>query len=389
MNKNKITIILLGATIYFFTTGISYSLFGGVIQTGKGTTEKTTTAEKNGNDYEATEFDQSKPKTEACPLNGVKYSKEQKDWWLKHRPLGVMIENHPEARPQSGLNASDIVYEAVAEGGITRFLSIYYCQDAGIVGPVRSARVYFLDFISEYGNYPLYAHVGGANTPGPADALGEIADMDWTGYNDLNQFSLGLPTFKRDEGRSGHEVATEHTMYSTSTKLWAVGEKRGLTNVDKKSDPWDKSFVPYTFKDDQPGGDLSKIHIGYWKGYDDFNVDWAYSVKDNIYLRSNGGEVYKDRNTGQQLVAKNIIVLYMRESNADDGYENNLHLLYKTTGTGKAVVFMDGKEIKATWQKKSRDDRLKLTGSDGSEIEFNRGKIWFHILPIEGVVETE
>lgn len=390
MKKNNIIIILLIAAVYFIFTGVSYFIFAG--NSAAQNIDVKSTVEDNGitgNDYQAITFDQSAEKNQECPINGVKYSKEQKNWWEKHRPLGVMIENSVEARPQSGINAADVTYEAVAEGGITRTLNVYYCQDAGIVGPVRSARVYFLDFISEYGNFPLYAHVGGANTPGPADALGQIASMDWIGYNDLNQFSLGLPTFWRDEDRLGRQVSTEHTMYSTTGKLWAAAEKRGLTNVDKQGEKWDTDFVPYTFKADKPSTANQNIHIEYWKGYDSYFVDWVYSPKQNIYLRKNGGKAHMDNNTKQQLNANNIVALFMRESNADDGYENNLHLLYRTKGSGNAIVYMDGKEIKATWEKASRSERLKLYSTDGSEIAFNRGKIWFHILPLEGVAETE
>ncbi len=190
--------------------------------------------EAKKNDYDAVTFDGNAERTESCPLNGVKYSKKQRQWWEEHRPLGVMIENHQEARPQSGISFADVTYEAVAEGGITRTMNVFYCQDGGIVGPVRSARTYFLDYISEYGDHPLYVHVGGANTSGPANALGQIDDYGWSSYNDINQFSVGFPTFKRDESRLGHEVATEHTMYSTTSKLWAVGKSRGLTDKNKE-----------------------------------------------------------------------------------------------------------------------------------------------------------
>jgi hypothetical protein len=390
MKRANLIIVLLTVAVFFISTGISYFVFAGSNATENSTTISPIGSNiEIGNNYQAVNFNQALPKTESCPLSGVKYSSEQKTWWEKHRPLGVMIENHSDARPQSGVNAADVVYEAVAEGGITRFLSVYYCQDAGIVGPVRSARVYFLNFISEYGNFPLYAHVGGANTSGPADALGQISDMDWIGYNDLNQFSLGLPTFWRDEARLGHQVATEHTMYSSTGKLWAIAEKRGLTNVAKNGDKWDTNFVPYKFKDDQSFAGSQKVHLEYWKGYNDYFVDWIYSPKANVYLRSSGGIVHKDRNTGEQINTKNIVILYMRETNANDGYENNLHLLYRTKGSGDALVFMNGKEIKATWQKNSVDNRTKLIGVDGSEIQFNRGKIWFHIVPIEGVVKVE
>ncbi len=393
MNNKKIIIVLLSIAVYLLSTGVSYSFFASsgslssLLPSNNATSNVPTTP--TGNDYEALEFDQSEPKTEECPLNGVKYSKTQKEWWEKHRPLGIMIENHEEARPQSGLNAADVVYEAVAEGGITRFLTVFYCQDAGIVGPVRSARVYFLDFISEYGHFPLYAHVGGANTPGPANALGQIADMDWVGYNDMNQFSLGLPTFRRDESRLGHPVATEHTMYSSTSKLWAVAEKRKLTNVDEDGVAWNEEFEPYSFKDDAPAASVTSIHLEPWKGYDNYAVDWEYSKKTNSYLRKNGGEVHSDRNTKKQIEAKIVVVLEMAEGSADDGYENNLHLLYKTKGKGTALIFMDGKQIKGTWQKTGRNGRTKLFGPDGSEIAFNRGKIWFTIMPLDGVVEIE
>lgn len=389
MGKNKLVMFLLVGAVYLISTGISYTLFAQSGVSGGSETQTPTLIGKTENDYEALEFDPNAAKTEECPLNGVKYSKEQREWWEKHRPLGIMIENHQEARPQSGLNFADVVYEAVAEGGITRFLTVFYCQDAGIVGPIRSARVYFLDYISEYGTYPLYTHVGGANTPGPANAIGQISDMDWVGYNDINQFSVGFPTFKRDESRLGRAVATEHTMYSTTTKLWDVGAKRKLTNVDAEGEKWDATFKPYTFKDDKSGSGAQQIHIEHWEQYDTYAVDWVYSAKDNMYVRKNGGEVHKDRNTDKQISAKTIVALLMQESNANDGYENNLHLLYRTKGKGTAQIFMDGKQIKGTWEKDSRDDRTIVYDNTGEEVVFNRGKIWFHVLPLEGVVNVE
>jgi hypothetical protein len=264
---------------------------------------------------------------------------------------------------------------------------VYYCQDAGIVGPVRSARTYFVDMISEYGDYPLYAHVGGANTPGPANALGQISDYGWDGYNDLNQFSIGYPTYKRDESRLGREVATEHTMYSTTGKLWDVAAKRKLTNVDKDGARWDTDFKAYTFKDDAPSptATASTIGIPYWD-YDAYKVTWSYDKSSNVYKRVNGGQIHKDRNTDQQLQTKNIIVLYMRESRANDGYEGNLHMLYGDKGTGTAEIFMDGKQIKGTWNKGSRTARTILKDAAGKEISFNRGKLWFHIIATDADV---
>jgi hypothetical protein len=388
MSKKTISIILI-SVVYFISTGISYTVFSAKASTSSQVVSPVSqTGNETGNNYQATMFDQTKPKTEECPLSGMMYSKEQKDWWSKHRPLGVMIENHQDARPQSGISFSDITYEAVAEGGITRTLNVYYCQDAGIVGPVRSARTYFLDFISEYGDYPLYAHVGGANTDGPANALGQIIDYNWSGYNDLNQFSIGFPTFWRDENRLGHDVATEHTMYSTTSKLWAVAEKRGLTNVDKDGSSWDTSFVKYSFKEGNPSSNSQTVHIEFWNNQA-YYVDWQYDKQNNIYLRKNGGEAHIDHNTNKQLSASNVIILFMTESHANDGYTDNEHLLYGTKGQGKALIFLDGRQIKGTWKKAGRTERTTLYDASGNEIKFNRGKLWFEILPTDGVVKVE
>lgn len=390
MNRKVASILILVAA-YVVSAGISYAVFsqGGLVV--KKATPIAIPVIKNKNGQVT--FDSKLPKTEACPINGVMYSKPQKDWWSQHRPLGIMIENHQDARPQSGISSADAVYEAVAEGGITRFLVLFYCQDGGQVGPVRSARTYFVDFISEYGNNPLYAHVGGANTDGPADALGQITDYGWTGYNDLNQFSIGFPTFWRDYDRLGRTVATEHTMYSTTSKLWDFSAKnRKLTNVDEDGKAWDTTFVPYGFKDDAAGSERpasQNVHLGFWNGYKDYFVDWTYDKATNTYLRKNAGVPHLDKDNGKNLSAKNVVVLSMIEENANDGYENNLHLLYDNKGTGKATIFMDGKRINGTWKKAIRTARTQLFDSAGNPVKLNRGLIWFTVLPTDGVITVK
>lgn len=391
MNRKILIFVLGGLGLYLISTGISFAAFSLIASTSKKVIYRPQTPAsvvKSG----AVTFDENLPKTEACPLNGQLFPKVQKEWWEKHRPLGVMIENHQQARPQSGLGSADVVYEAVAEGGITRFLAVYYCQDAGIVGPVRSARTYYLDFISEYGDYPLYAHVGGANTPGPANALGQIESYGWSAYNDLNQFSIGFPTFWRDYDRLDHAVATEHTMYATTQKLWELAEKRGLTNVDRKGDKWDEDFRVWKFKDEaklSDRGDSKTIAFNFWEGYNQYDVRWIYDKELNVYKRENGGEPHKDKDNDKQLQVKNVAILFMTERNANDGYENNLHLLYGTKGTGRATVFLDGKKIEGTWQKKDHTARTILLDSKGVEVKLNPGVVWFEILPTANKVTVE
>ncbi len=391
MGNKKFLSILLIVLAYIASTGLSYLLFS-TTSLGNTTTTSKVAAPIKGSDGK-TIFDESLPKTEACPLNGEKYSKQQKEWWEKHGPLGVMIENHKNARPQSGLSSADVVYEIVAEGGITRFLAMYYCQDAGQVGPVRSARTYFIDFASEYGDFPLYAHVGGANHPGPADAISQLTDYGWTLHNDLNQFAIGFPVFWRDYQRLGHDTETEHTMYSTTEKLWDYAQKdRKLTNVNEDNEAWDQDFTSYEFKDDASVSERAKsqtAHIEFWEGDKNYYVDWTFDPTTNLYKRNNGGEPHIDTNNKKQITAKNIVILYMQESSANDGYENNVHLLYKTKGTGKAIFLMDGKKISGTWKKDKRVARTQLLDSKGAPIELNRGNIWFEILPLDGVANIK
>lgn len=322
--------------------------------------------------------DPNEPKTESCPLNGTPHTKKAADFWNQRRPLAVMIENHKEARPQSGLSSADVIYEAVAEGGITRFMALFYCNLSDVqVGPVRSARTYFLDWVSEYD--ALYAHVGGANTPGPADALSQIIKYD---IRDLNQFSIGFPVFWRDYQRLGRPVATEHTMYSTTAKLWGVGAKRAWTATDSAGIRWDENFSEWKFKKDEAGDSaVNDIKVTFWDSQGDYAVNWVYDSVSNSYKRRNGGEDHLDLNNKNQLSAKVIVIQLQRESNANDGYPGNVHLLYGTTGTGKALIFQDGNIEEGKWAKSSRLSRTKYTDKDGKEIEFNKGQIWIQTVP--------
>jgi len=387
--KSKLLLILLSLSVYLLSAGIAYAVFtaanSGIIFTSPLTD---TAANPAANNNRKTLVDVSGSKSEACPLSGALFTKAEKNIWETRRPLAVMIENHLEARPQSGLSDADIIYEAVAEGGITRFMALFYCQAAAyesILGPIRSARTYFVDWASEY-NLPLYTHVGGANTPGPANALGQLEDYGWSGANDLNQFSIGYPTFWRDYERLGRTVATEHTMYSTTEKLWAIGAKRGFTNLDPEQNNWLDDFTPWKFAKDEAEaanrGAVQSISYPFWDESPDFVVAWQYDQTNNLYQRSNGGQPHKDLNVDQQLTTKNLVAQLATERNANDGYEGNVHLLYGTTGKGKAYIFKDGQAIEGSWAKAKRLSRTIFYDTQGKEILFNPGKIWISVLPV-------
>lgn len=332
----------------------------------------------------------SEPADQACPLNGKLFTATEKNAWEQRRPLAVMIENTTDARPQSGLTNADVVFEAVAEGGITRFMALFYChvqRNDTILAPIRSARTYFVDWASGF-NQPLYVHVGGANTPGPADALGQISDYGWSLQNDMNQFSIGFPTFVRNANRiPGKEIATEHTMETSTERLWKIATKRNWTNLSPAKivkgktvagADWKDGYKGWTFADGQPGkGTVAAIAYEFWTGYKDFAVKWAYDATSNTYKRSLGDAPHTDMNNDQQVAVNNVVVLFSDEKGPIDEHK---HMLYATTGTGKVLVFTNGEAIEGKWVKKDRQSELQLLDGKGKPITLARGPVWVSVI---------
>lgn len=335
-------------------------------------------------------IDPTEPKDQVCPLNGRLYTNTERLAWEKKRPLAVMIENTPDSRPQSGMSQADVVFEAVAEGGVTRFMGLFYCdvqRNDTTLAPIRSARTYYVDYASGF-NLPLYVHVGGANVPGPTDALGQISEYGWNGENDLNQFSIGYPTFIRDYNRiPGKEIATEHTMVTSTEKLWEVGLDRGWTNMSPElkigrkvvpASDWKAGYTGWTFEVN-PGetGSVGKISYDFWSGYPTYAVSWEFDQATKTYLRSHGGEKHLDMNNDKQVAASNVIVLLTTEKGP---INEKKHMLYGTTGTGDALLFKNGQAIEITWVKKSRTDELQFKDAKGKDIELARGLTWISVV---------
>lgn len=336
------------------------------------------------------QVDPGEPKDQPCPLNGQLYTSTERTAWEKRRPLAVMIENTPDSRPQSGLSHADVVYEAIAEGGVTRFMALYLCgvqQYDTTLAPIRSARSYFIDWASGY-NRPLYVHVGGANLPGPADALGQLSEYGWNGENDLNQFSIGYPTFIRNYNRlEGKEVATEHTMETSTEKLWKVGVSREWTNLSPEMkrgrtvvppQEWRDGFTGWQFMDklDSAAATVSEISYEFWTGFDQYAVKWVFDPQTRVYKRFLAGEQHVDLNNDQQIMASTVVVLLTDETGPID---EKKHMLYRTTGTGDALLYMNGQKVKATWSKKDRVSELTFA-VNGKEVELAPGLIWISVV---------
>ncbi|OGL52298.1 hypothetical protein A3K55_00600 [Candidatus Shapirobacteria bacterium RBG_13_44_7] len=399
--------------LFLLIAGISYFLFDRLIPARKPlisinltskTTPTPTTSKKTG----VLNFEG--PKTETCPLTGELYTKAEKDLWSIKRPLTVVIENHADSRPQSGLQNADIVYEAVAEGGITRFLAVYYCAaqkgapNRYDVGPVRSARTYFLDLAAEYSDYPLYTHVGGANcsaaTPGgpcttnrKAQAIEQIASYGWNNkgtWSDLSQFSLSYKVCRREPERTGEVRDTEHTMYCSTAELWQTAASRGLTNITEiNKSSWDKNFRSWNFKQKDESVSpvvANTISFDFWPGYQDYAVTWTYNSSANNYLRQNGGKNLIDFNDDQTLSAKNLIIQFVKESRSIDEHGHNL---YEVVGSGSGILFQNGNKLDITWSKLGRTSRTVFKNASGKEINFVPGNVWIEILPKNNTISYE
>ncbi len=388
--------LFLALVVYVTTAVGSFFAFSAFMKQSVLATQSGAAADQDSMDADQTKLgtlltiNPSDPKDQACPLSGKLYTATERAAWEKRRPLYVMIENHTDARPQSGLSDADIVFEAVAEGGITRFGALFYCgvqADDTVLAPIRSARTYYVDWASGF-NRPMYVHVGGANVPGPSDALGQIGDYGWNGTTDINQFSVGYPTFVRDYNRvPGKDIATEHTMVTSTEKLWAVAAKRGWTNmspeqkVGKKvvaATDWKDGFTGWTFADEALSeGSATSISYDFWSGYNDFAVSWNYDAAQKAYLRTMGGEKHIDANNEEQIAAANVIVLFTSEKGP---INEKKHMLYGTTGKGEALVFMNGNAVKANWTKKDRESELQFFDAKGKPLALQRGLTWISVL---------
>lgn len=301
----------------------------------------------------------SKPVTEvkvASMLDGVLYGKDR----ASRHPLAVSVENYPDARPQSGLSQASIVYEAITEGGITRYLAIFGPKDVTEIGPIRSARLFFMDFVKEYDAF--FAHAGGNE-----DAL---AKMDSYGIKDLNHSES---YFWRDY--KGSSVASEHTLYSSTDKLYSYAKS-------KKFDTETSSFTALKFKTDGPAAAVGKgVEIDF--SSDSYKVRWNYDPTKNQYLRFLAGKADVDRTNSEQLSAKNIVIQTVGRTFQPTGSYGSQNYVFQNTGTGQAYILRDGQVIKATWKKASLNDRTKYFDEAGAEIQFNPGNTWYEIVPPE------
>lgn len=324
------------AVVLIAAVALGMSLFGG------DTTDDATT---NTNTVTNTNTTQLIPRV----IDGVPVVAERANTNI----FAVVVENMVDARPQSGLDEASVVYETLAEGGITRFLALYPVgSQVQKIGPVRSARPYFISWSEEY--KPLFAHAGGS-----PQALAYLRTGKANLY-DFNQFSNG-GSFVREPSRSA-----PHNLYTDTDKLF-MGLRRKAPDASANFSSW--TFKGETPLDNRPTT-VNDLVIDFSSF--SYKVKYQYDRVQNRYVRYQADKPHVMLD-GAQIYAKNVVIQYTTIAPLA-GDKQRLDI--KTVGSGKALVFRDGTVIEGTWKKESAADRTEFLDANNQPIALNAGQIW-------------
>ena len=287
--------------------------------------------------------------------------------------LGVKIENTPDARPQSGIDLADVVYEELVEGGITRFLTVYHSRNASDIGPVRSARWVDADVLRNYGT-PLFAYSGAADA--------------------VLQKLHGSRLIALDEtagGRAYHRVgfrAAPHNLYANTAGFFQVAGRKGrpipgpiFPCGDLMSPPMNGSPSPAVSGVTPsparwPTGMYAQLPFS-----SSYVSIWRYDAGLGKYLRFQGGQPHRMR-SGVQLAFKNVLVLFVdAHLAAHIAKFGSLSPLTTVTGSGRAVLLRDGVRVDGTWHRGTLDDLTTFTDAQGRSFEFAPGTTFVELFP--------
>lgn len=278
-------------------------------------------------------------------------------------PLAVVIENMSSTRPQSGLSQARVVYETLAEGGITRLLALFPSgADAEKIGPVRSVRHYLVDWAEEYGS-PI-VHAGGS-------PLG-LSQITRDHVPDVNGISHAWKYFWRDR-----TVPAPHNLFTNSDQLRRAVQEMNL--------PTQAQFEAWTFEDgvkSDLGRALTRtVTVDISSAA--YAVRFEYDQTSNAYLRFNGGQPHRDRGTDEQLRVENVVIQFVQPPTSL-GAKGRIDL--ETEGQGRALIFRNGGVHEGTWKKSGVAERTRWVSGDGSALALNRGATWIVVVPNDRTV---
>jgi len=299
-----------------------------------------------------------KPKPIYSDLSGLQIT----DPSLNKKPVtAVMVENSTDARPQSGLSQAGVVFEAQAEGGVTRFMALYQDTAPNNVGPIRSARPYYIQWA--LGFDAAYAHVGGS-----PDALKDITS--W-GVQDMNQFAYG---------GSYHRISSRPSPHNVYTGIDTLNQLETAKNYSSTFTGFPRADKPAPLA--QPTASSISLSVSGPL----YNPHFDYDTASGTYKRSTNGKPDTDANTGQQLsptVVISIVVPLSRGAlDASGAYYSN----YNVLGSGTAYVFQNGGVTKGQWHKADNATQITFTDASGNAIPLNRGQTWITAVSSAGQV---
>ena len=283
------------------------------------------------------------------------------------RPYAVMINNIGAARPyHTGLQDAYLVYEIVVEGGITRYLALFKDKTNAVVGNVRSARHYYIDYVLE--NDAYYVHWGWS-----PQAQSDISSLD---IDNLNGLSYGSPYFFR-QSISG--VNTEHTAFTNLEELSNLVDRLGYrteTNQDLLL-----NYSATSVQLPETAMDATTIDIKYSGSS---TTNYVYDSESKVYKQFVNDKEHIDYETKEQYTVKNILVYQI--GNTTIAGDNKGRQDLDNIGSGNGYFITEGKQIPITWEKDSRSSQTVYRYEDGTEITVNDGNTWIHIVPKSGSI---
>ena len=306
------------------------------------------------------------------PLTGEATTEEI----VNQRPVAIMINNIRTAFPQHEVSKADVLYECVAEGGITRLLMVTKdYADLGMTGSIRSSRKYFIDFALNHD--ALYIHAGGSDEAYENIRNRNIEHLDGVNpdANTGKDVSEGgtVRSFYRDKDRL-RTMSYEHTMVTTGQHiidgLNYMGYRTELKNGFK--DPVNIIQSGYKVElDGQPADAVRMSYVQYQI------TEYIYDYSSETYLRYQYGAEHIDGTNGEQLKFANLLVLVMDQVNSGDSYN---HIYVGTTGTGRGYYCTGGKMIEINWSRDNENDPMVITDKDGNVLLMNKGKTMINII---------
>ena len=284
------------------------------------------------------------------------------------RPIAVMIDNHKDAWPQAGLNKAYMVYEIVVEGGETRLMALFKGVNIDKIGPVRSARHYFLDYAME--NDAIYVHFGWSPRA--------ETDISKYGINNINGITESSSTFWRVKDK-----VSPHNAVTSTNAILESAKAKGYRTTSTKS-----SILNYQTDEVNlsNGIDATTVTIPHSTLQ---TVKYEYDSNKNVYKRYARNKQQTDWDSGDAITTKNIIITKCDNYTLSDDEENKGRQGLDNLGTFEGYYITNGKAIKIKCVKDSRNSQTKYLDMDGNEIKVNDGNTWVNICPTDAKIKIE